>query len=91
MGGGGQGILILIRISMVERLNKPAQYKDMSFAELKHRIAKLSAADRLKLSAFLVELEEQNEPAFRQEVNGRMKAMDMGKKVPMEQFEQRKH
>jgi hypothetical protein len=61
----------------------------MSFSELKDQIAALSASDRLKLSAFLMELEEQSEPEFRQEVSGRMKAMDMGKKVSMEQFEER--
>ena len=56
---------------------------------MKDEIAGLSASDRLKLSAFLIELEEQSEPEFRQEVNGRMEAMDMGKKVSMEQFEER--
>jgi hypothetical protein len=61
----------------------------MSFAELKNQIAVLSAADRLKLSAYLIELEEEGEPEFRQTVSGRMKAMDMGKKVSMEQFERR--
>jgi hypothetical protein len=61
----------------------------MSFAELRDQIAELSADDRLKLSAFLIELEEQSEPEFRLEVNRRMTAMDMGKKISMEQFEQR--
>jgi len=60
----------------------------MSFAELRDQIAELSAVDRLKLSAFLIELEEQSEPEFPQEANRRMVAMDMGKKVSMEQFEQ---
>jgi hypothetical protein len=61
----------------------------MSFAELKGQIAELSAAERLKLAAFLIELEEQSEPEFRRVVDGRMKAMDTGKKVSMERFEQR--
>jgi len=61
----------------------------MSFAELKDQVAELSAEDRLKLSAFLIELEEQSEESFQQEVSRRMKNMDMGKKVSMEQFEQR--
>ena len=62
----------------------------MSFAELKGQIAGLSAAERLKLAAFLIELEEQSEPEFCQVVDRRMKAMDKGKKISMEQFEQRR-
>jgi hypothetical protein len=61
----------------------------MSFAELKDQVAELPAAERLKLSAFLVELEEKNEPEFRRDVDSRMKAMDAGKKISMEDFEKR--
>lgn len=61
----------------------------MSFAELKDQIAELPASERLQLSAFLIELEEKSEPEFRAEVGRRMKAMDMGKKVAMEEFEKR--
>ncbi len=60
----------------------------MSIAELKEQIVELSAGERLKLAAFLEELEEKDDPLFRQTLIQRMKAMDNGNKVSMEVFEQ---
>ena len=60
----------------------------MSIAELKEQIVELSAGERLKLAAFLEELEEKDDPLFRQTLIQRMKAMDKGNKVSMEVFEQ---
>ena len=59
----------------------------MSFAELKEQVAELPAAERFRLTAFLAELEEQDEPGFRKQADRRMKAMDKGEKVAMEDFE----
>ena len=61
----------------------------MSFAELKEQVAELTVEERFKLSAFLAELGQEKEADFREEVDRRMKAMDAGAKVTMEQFEER--
>ena len=61
----------------------------MSFADLKSRVAELTPDERLQLSAFLADLDEADEERFRAEVDGRMKAIDLGRKVTMEQFEER--
>ena len=58
----------------------------MSFTELKEQVAGLSAKERLQLAAFLSELEEGNEAAFRTEADRRMKAMDAGRKVTEEEL-----
>jgi hypothetical protein len=68
-------------------LNQELNHK-MSIAELKEQIVELSAGERLKLAAFLEELEEKDDPLFRQTLIQRMKAMDNGNKVSMEVFEQ---
>lgn len=59
----------------------------MSFAELKEQVATLTVEERFKLSAWLVELEQEKESEFRSEVNSRMSKMDAGKKMSMEEFE----
>ena len=59
----------------------------MSLMELKEKAATLSAKERFQLAAFLAELEEQTETEFRETVDRRMKAMDAGKKVAMDEFE----
>jgi hypothetical protein len=61
----------------------------MSLSELKERVAGLSPEDRLKLAAFLADLAEEQEAGFRAEADRRMKAMDFGSKIAMEEFEQR--
>ena len=61
----------------------------MSFAELKEKVAGLSSTERLQLSAFLADLDEANEDQFRAEVDARMKLMDAGQKVTMEQLEEK--
>jgi hypothetical protein len=61
----------------------------MSLTELKEQIAGLSPEERLKISAFLVELEQESEAEFRAEVERRMKDMYGGAKVTMERFEER--
>ncbi len=60
----------------------------MSIAELKEQIVELLAGERLKLATFLEELEEKDDPLFRQTLIQRMKAMDKGNKVSMDVFEQ---
>lgn len=57
----------------------------MSFAELKEQVAVLSAKERSQLATFLAELEE--EAAFQQEADKRMKAMDAGHKVYPDEVE----
>lgn len=53
----------------------------MSFAELKEKVAVLSAKERHQLAAFLAEIEGENEVEYRALMDKRMKAMDAGKKV----------
>ena len=60
----------------------------MSFTELKEQVTRLSAEDRFRLSALLADLDQANETEFRSEVERRMKAMDSGVKMTMEQFEE---
>ena len=60
----------------------------MSLTELEREVAELSIEDRLKLSIFLANLEAEKESEFRQEVDARMKRMDSGQKVSMEEFEE---
>lgn len=59
----------------------------MSLTELKEHAAALSAEERFQLAAFLAELDERTEAELREIVDRRMKAMDSGKKVSMEEFE----
>ncbi|MEK7683833.1 MAG: hypothetical protein AAB466_00255 [Verrucomicrobiota bacterium] len=59
----------------------------MSLAELKDKVAGLSSTERLELSAFLADLEQQNEVEFRKQVDQRMQDMDAGEKMSMEEFE----
>ena len=61
----------------------------MSFAELKQKIAELSAEERFQLAALLADLERGNETQFRATVDKRMRAMDQGHKVTAEEFERR--
>ena len=59
----------------------------MSLTELKEQAAALSMDERLQLVAFLSEIDERRESEFRETVDRRMKAMDAGRKVTMEEFE----
>ena len=59
----------------------------MGLPELKERAAQLSADERLQLAAFLAELDEARLAEFTELVDQRMKAMDAGHKVTMEEFE----
>lgn len=61
----------------------------MSFAELKEQVVALSAEDRLRLSAFLADLDQESEPEFRRQVDKRMQSMDAGRKMNADEFEQR--
>lgn len=61
----------------------------MSFTELKEQVVALTAEDRLRLSAFLADLELENEPEFRRQVDKRMQAMDAGRNMGAQEFEQR--
>ena len=61
----------------------------MSLSELIAEVAKLSPPERLKLAALLADLDEQNEDQFRSAADRRMTAMDAGRKVTAEEFEQR--
>jgi hypothetical protein len=59
----------------------------MSLPELKERAAELSADERLQLAAFLAELDQERTAEFHDLLDCRMKAMDAGQKVTMEDFE----
>jgi len=59
----------------------------MSFAELKEQVAQLPAQERQELAAFLAGLEEESNQELQAQVDRRMKAMDSGRKITMEQFE----
>ncbi len=61
----------------------------MNLAELKTKISELSSQERLQLAAFIAELDEQDEGTFHRTISQRMKAMDEGKKVTMEELEER--
>jgi hypothetical protein len=61
----------------------------MSFTELKEKVVDLSVEERFKLSAFLSDLEQEKQMEFRSEVDRRMKKMDGGDKISMEDFEKR--
>ena len=61
----------------------------MGLAELKEHVASLPAKDRLKLAAFIADLEQQGEEGFQAKVARRMQKMDRGNKVTMEEFEAR--
>jgi hypothetical protein len=61
----------------------------MSFAQLRETVAGLSAKERFELSALLADLEQENESEFRAVVDRRVKAMDGGAKMTMEELERR--
>jgi len=61
----------------------------VSVAEIKQQVAGLSPTERFELSAFLAELDEQQETEFRQAADRRMKDMDAGRKISGEEFERR--
>lgn len=63
----------------------------MSFAELKEQVVSLSVDERFELSALLADLEQEKDLEFRAEVDRRMKIMDGGSRVMMEEFEKRHH
>ena len=63
----------------------------MSFAELKEQVVSLSVEERFELSALLADLEHEKDPEFRAAVDRRMKLMDGGAKMTMEEFEKRHH
>ncbi len=61
----------------------------VSVAEIKQQVAELSPTERFELSAFLTELDEQQEAEFRKTADRRMQEMDAGKKISAEKFERR--
>lgn len=60
----------------------------MTMLELKQQVSKLSERERRELNAYLIRLRHEK-PEWRRMMTKRMKAMDQGKKLTMEQLQQR--
>ena len=63
------------------------QFSFMSLFELKEHAATLSARERLELAVYLDELDSRDEESFQRTAAQRMREMDTGRKVTMEQVE----
>ncbi len=64
------------------------QYWRMTMLELKQEVSRLSPKERRELNAFMIRLRHQT-PAWKKMISKRMKAMDAGKKVSLEEVERR--
>ena len=53
----------------------------MSFAEVKESVAEMSAEERLEVAALIAHLNRADDPEFQTELDGRMAAMDSGRKT----------
>jgi hypothetical protein len=60
----------------------------MTMLELKQEVSRLSQKERRELNAFMIRLRHQT-PAWRKTISRRMKAMDAGKKISLEEVERR--
>lgn len=60
----------------------------MSMLELKQRVMRLSKRERHELQVFLIRLRHET-PEWRKIISKRMRDMDAGKKVTLEELEQR--
>ncbi len=61
----------------------------MSLAELKRSAVALPEKERRELAAFLLQVGRERNPAWQEEMNRRMREMDVGKKVTQADFEKR--
>jgi hypothetical protein len=53
----------------------------MSFAEVKESVAEMSAEERLEVAALIAHLNRAEDPDYQAELDGRMSAMDAGRKT----------
>lgn len=60
----------------------------MTMLQLKQEISKLTRKERIELNAYMIRLRHET-PGWRKSISSRMRAMDAGKKVPIEELERR--
>ena len=60
----------------------------MTMLQLKQKISRLTRRERIELNAYLIRLRHET-PEWRKTVSKRMRDMDAGKKISLEQLEQR--
>jgi hypothetical protein len=60
----------------------------MTMLQLKQEISRLSARERRELNAYLIRLRHET-PTWRKAISKRMREMDAGKKVTVEELERR--
>ncbi len=60
----------------------------MSLLELKQEISRLSLRERRELNAYMIRLRHER-PEWRRMISKRMREMDAGKKVSLEELERR--
>ncbi len=60
----------------------------MTMVELKQEVSRLSPRQRRELNAYMIRLRHQT-PAWRKSISKRMREMDAGKKVTLEELRQR--
>jgi len=61
----------------------------MSFAEVKESVAEMSAEERLEVAALIAHLNRADDPEFQTELDGRMAAMDAGRKTSASDLKKR--
>ena len=60
----------------------------MTMLELKEKVKALTPRQRRELNVFLIRLRHET-PEWKRTVSARMRAMDSGKKIPLEEVERR--
>jgi hypothetical protein len=75
------------RINRFAAPDYPAYTFDMSFAEVKARIVKMTREERLEIAALLAHLNRSEDPHFMAELDRRMTAMDQGRKTSQAEVE----
>ncbi len=61
----------------------------MSFTEVKERVAEMSAEERLEVAALIAHLNRADDSEYQVELDGRMSAMDAGRKTSAQTLEKR--
>ncbi len=61
----------------------------MSFAEVKESVAEMSAEERLEVAALIAHLNRADDSEYQTELDGRMAAMDAGRKTPASALKKR--
>ncbi len=61
----------------------------MSFAEVKERVAEMSAEERLEVAALIAHLNRADDSEYQAELDRRMTAMDAGRKTSGQSLEKR--